>query len=91
MAEAYYVPLAPHNPNGPLANYANIHLLAAIPNCAILEWVRNNPAWTHEVVTPPLIPKDGFVEVPNRPGLGAEINKKIVMGHLFDEKRYLPT
>jgi len=91
MAEAYYVPLAPHNPNGPLANYANIHLLAAIPNCAILEWVRNNPAWTHEVVTPPLIPKDGFVEVPNRPGLGAEINKKIVMDHLFDEKRYLPT
>jgi len=90
MAEAYYVPLAPHNPNGPLANYANIHLLAAIPNCAMLEWVRDNPSWAYEIVTPPLIPKDGFVDIPRRPGLGAELNKKIVEKHLFDEKQYLP-
>jgi len=96
MAEAYYVPLALHNPNGPLSNYASIHLLAAIPNCAMLEWVRieepNPPLgkWFNELVTPPLLPDRGFVEVPNRPGLGAELNKKVIQEHLFREEEYLP-
>jgi len=90
MAEAYYVPLAPHNPNGPLANYANVNLLAAIPNCSILEWVRNNPPWANEIVTPPLIPKNGFVEVSDRPGIGGSLNKALVEKHLFDEKKFLP-
>jgi len=89
MAEAYYVPLAPHNPNGPLANYANVHLLAAIPNCAMLEWVRNNPPWSDDVVKPTLMPSDGIVEVPSKPGLGAELNKEVIQEHLFNEKRYL--
>jgi len=90
IAEAYYVPLAPHNPNGPLANYANVHILAAIPNCAMLEWVRNNPPWSDEVIKPPLTASDSYMEVPDKPGLGAELNKEVIQEHLFNEKRYLP-
>lgn len=91
MAESYYVPLAPHNPNGPLANYASVHLLAAIPNCAMLEWVRGNwGPWVKNLVEPPLLPEKGYVQVPDRPGLGAELNKEVVKEHLFQEERYLP-
>ena len=32
MAEAYYIKVAPHNPNGPIATAASAHLSAAIPN-----------------------------------------------------------
>lgn len=39
LAEAYYVPLAPHNLNGPLATLAAAHLLHSIPNAYLLESV----------------------------------------------------
>ena len=84
MAEAYYVNLAPHNPNGPIANYANIHLLAAIPNCDMLEWVRRHPSWADRIVGPPLHPRDGYVEVPDRPGLGVELNLNVASEHLLE-------
>ena len=56
----------------------------------MLEWVRTYPPWVFELVTPPLLPEKGFVEVPNRPGLGAELNKKVIQEHLFREEEDLP-
>lgn len=87
MAEAYYVNIAPHNPDGPIANYASIHVLASIPNCAMLEWVRTNPPWFDKIITSPLHPKDGFVGVPNRPGLGVDLMLDVVSDHLFKARR----
>lgn len=37
MAEAHYIPIAPHSPNGPICMAAHIHLATAMPNFAILE------------------------------------------------------
>jgi galactonate dehydratase len=37
MAESHYIPVAPHNPNGPVALAAHIHLCTAMANFAILE------------------------------------------------------
>ena len=37
MAEASYIKVAPHNPNGPVATIASVHLAASIPNFLILE------------------------------------------------------
>ena len=39
MAEAHFVPFAPHNPNGPIATLASAHLMSAIPNALILETI----------------------------------------------------
>jgi galactonate dehydratase len=39
LAEAHYVPFAPHNPNGPVATFACAHVLTAIPNASLLETV----------------------------------------------------
>jgi galactonate dehydratase len=83
MAEAYYVSIAPHNPNGPIANFANLHFAAAIPNFLILEWLTDNPSWVMEAVTPPLKAVNGFVDVPTKPGLGCELNKEIIKKHLL--------
>lgn len=85
LAEAYYVSMAPHNPNGPIANFSNLHLCAAIPNFLILEWLTDNPSWVMEAVTPPLKAVNGFVDIPNKPGLGCEINKEVIKQHLFKE------
>ena len=36
FADTYYVPIAPHNPGGPICTMASLHLAAAIPNFYIL-------------------------------------------------------
>ena len=69
-----YVPLAPHNPNGPIATAAAVHLLAAIPNCYMLELVGSpDDLDLHErMARPALRPRDGSIRVPDAPGLGLE-------------------
>jgi galactonate dehydratase len=37
MADAAYVTIAPHNPNGPVCTAASIHVAASIPNFVIME------------------------------------------------------
>ena len=39
LAEAHYIGVAPHSPNGPLATATNVHLAAAISNYFILEMI----------------------------------------------------
>ncbi|MCB0115121.1 MAG: galactonate dehydratase [Caldilineaceae bacterium] len=78
LAEAYYVKLAPHNPQGPLSTAAAAHLAMAIPNFLILEYVRQEPyrdqtmreAWTVEA---------GHLTVPDRPGLGVELDEDALL------------
>ena len=82
MAEAHHVMVAPHNPLSPLGLAACLHLAAAIPNFAIQEYTTGFEALKMEtslallgsdVVTgvPPMI--DGFVAIPDVPGLGVAI------------------
>lgn len=75
MAEAYYVSIAPHNPNGPVATAMAVHLAAAIPNFFILEMI-GSPAEERlhrEVADSPFWPKDGYIELSERPGLGLSL------------------
>ena len=56
IAEAEYIPLAPHNPNGPLATLAAVHLAASIPNFLILETIgtKEDRAEQDSIVKPSL-------------------------------------
>ena len=74
IAEAHYVPIAPHNPMGPLATAANVHFCAAQPGFRILEY--HHPVECRWAVDP-YLPKDGYLELrPDRPGWGLEIDPK---------------
>jgi galactonate dehydratase len=78
MAEAHFISVAPHSGSlGPIAEYAAIHILAAIPNALILERLHDDVLARYEVV--PEIPTvDGFIEVPDAPGLGVDIDEDVV-------------
>ncbi|WP_167132954.1 mandelate racemase/muconate lactonizing enzyme family protein [Paramicrobacterium chengjingii] len=72
LAEAHYVPVAPHNPMGPLATAANVHFAAAITNFSILEYKPEPVTWCID----PYEPVDGHLELrPDRPGWGIEIDE----------------
>lgn len=75
LAEAYFVPYAPHNPNGPLATLASAHLMASIPNALILETIgsESDAAIHAEIVDHPARIDRGVLTLDDRPGLGAAL------------------
>jgi galactonate dehydratase len=77
MAHTYYVPVAPHCVVSPLGTMASCHLAAAIPNFLVLEWhwIGRLPLWRDFVKEGEIMEK-GFVAVPDRPGLGVEMNEE---------------
>lgn len=84
MAETYLIPVACHNPQGPISTAASTHLGFAIPNYLIQEVVRNDVPWRNEVVDEPIPLEAGECRAPTRPGLGIEINEREAMRHPFE-------
>ena len=77
MAHTYYVPVAPHCVVSPIGLMASCHACAAIPNFLVLEWhwVGSLPLWKSFVKEGEVI-QNGFVTVPDRPGIGVEMNEE---------------
>ena len=74
MAEAWHLPVAPHDCTGPVVFTASTHLSLNAPNALVQESVRAfYKGWYPEVVTSVPKVKDGFVTVANEPGLGCEL------------------
>ena len=83
LADAFGVSLAPHNPLGPLATMVNLHLGFALPGFLIQEVMRADVPWRDEVAAPPLVIRDGRVGVPDRPGIGIEIDERAAARHPY--------
>ncbi|MFV0416354.1 MAG: mandelate racemase/muconate lactonizing enzyme family protein [Chthoniobacterales bacterium] len=81
MAEAYGVPIAPHNPNGPLSTLASAHVCASIPNFFRCEFMFNDVPWRDEVISHPLDIRDGHLHLSDRPGLGVDLVEKELERH----------
>ena len=77
LAEAYYIQVAPHSPQGPVSTAACAHLALGIPNFHILEYVRSEP-WRQRVLKEPWPVVDGQLEVPDRPGLGVDLDEDVI-------------
>lgn len=84
MAEAYGVAVAPHNPLGPIATVANLHLALATPNHLIQEVMRSDVPWRDEVVSgvPPIV--DGHMVPPDGPGLGVDVDEAAAAAHPYE-------
>jgi hypothetical protein len=77
MAEAQYVMVAPHNPMSPLATAVNVHFAASTPNFLILEYRAPDSGASRDVLKEPImVNKDGYVDIPNKPGWGVELNEE---------------
>lgn len=76
MAEAHYVVVAPHNPMGPLATMVNVHFAASTPNFLILEYHPDDTSPRKDLIKDPILVKDGYLPIPEKPGWGYEINEE---------------
>src|SRR4051794_33814388 len=89
MAESYYIRVAPHNPNGPVATAASAHLAAAIPNFLILETAQAEPYRT-QVQKQGLKIVDGWIDLPSTPGLGVDLDEEVIAAHPYSPRDYPP-
>jgi len=79
MAEIYYIPFAPHNNSGPLSTLADSHVCASVPNFLALEFHRfDDETWNDILITDEPLIQDGHVVLPDKPGIGAELNEEFV-------------
>ena len=78
MAEAYSLPVAPHDCVGPLTFVADVHLCMNLPNALVQEVVRAYiHGWYRDLVTELPRVKDGFVYLPEGHGLGTELRREV--------------
>ena len=82
-AECRYIPFAPHNPSGPVANAATLQLAASCPNFCILEIMYSDVEWRKDVTTENLHYQDGCITISDKPGLGLEINEGECLRHPY--------
>jgi galactonate dehydratase len=87
MADAYYSPIAPHNPNGPCSLAASLQIAASIPNFLIQE--RGDREY--DLLAKPLpAVRNGHRPLPTDPGLGITIDEDKLMAQVGEPRPYLP-
>jgi len=91
LADAYYAVIAPHSAQGPVCSAACVQLNASIPNFFIHEiFDEFNEPWEKEIVTGGVELKNGYIEIPERPGLGIDLNIEEILKHPYQQENYLP-
>lgn len=83
LAESLYIPFAPHNPSGPVANAATLQLAACCPNFCILEIMYSDVEHRKEITDENLTYEDGYIEIPDKPGLGLELNEEACLKYPY--------
>ena len=83
IAESKYIPFAPHNPSGPVANAATLQLAACCPNFCILEIMYSDVDYRKNLTNENLVFENGYIHIPQKPGIGIEINEQECLKHPY--------
>jgi L-alanine-DL-glutamate epimerase-like enolase superfamily enzyme len=83
LADFFYLPMANHNTGSVINTMATVQWAASIRDYIACETVIGRRDWMDDVIVHegPVV-KNGFIEVPNKPGLGIELNPDVVKAHL---------
>lgn len=81
-ADAYCIPMAPHNVASPIGTVAGAHVCAAMNNFLVLEYHAHDVPWWADLVQEKSIIVDGFIPLNDRPGRGLTLNDQVAQAHL---------
>ena len=88
MCDKYGVAMAIHIAESPIAMMGAIHCAAAVQNILAVEFHSIDIPWWNDLangIDNPLF-RDGFVNVPDKPGLGIEsLNEELIAEHMHDK------
>ena len=86
LAQSMGVRINPHVWGSAVAQAASLQVIAAVPVAhhsifatePVLEYDRSSHPFRQDLVTEPLAMSEGWVNIPDKPGLGIDINREII-------------
>ena len=84
LAEAYYVPISPHDASGPINVLAGAHVMASVPNHYRVETSRAKLNAYDVFIDHPLDIRGDKIYLSDRPGIGIELDKDYLHGHVLE-------
>ena len=89
LAETFSIPMCSHNTGSIVCNYAAVQWASAVRDFLGAETVIGNGGWMDDVILHdgPIV-KDGHIALPDKPGLGIELNPDVVKAHLASGEKY---
>lgn len=84
-AEENYITFSPHNVCSPVGTMGCVHLGACIPNFGVLEYHSLEVDWWDDMLTrDESLIENGYIQVPEGPGLGIELDEDVLEKHLAE-------
>ena len=85
QAETYYIPVSPHDASGPINVIAGAQVMITVPNCYRVETMRADLHAYDVLMDVPLDIRGDKIHLdPERPGIGIEMDREYLQGHLAD-------
>jgi D-galactarolactone cycloisomerase len=86
LAQAHGVQVNPHVWGSAVAQAASLQLIAAVPIAhhsvfaeePVFEYDRSSHPFRQQLVAEPVVQRDGWIDVPSRPGLGVEVVREVL-------------
>ena len=91
LAMEHGIGMALHMAGNPVTLFSSVHCAAATENFLVMEHHNVDHAWYDELVTgvpKPLMDEEGFIPVPDGPGLGIGLNEDAIKAQLKDPTKY---
>jgi D-galactarolactone cycloisomerase len=84
LAQAHNKRVIPHHGGGNLGTIAQLHAIASWPHAPWIEILHDPPVASYKhgfaiMANPPLVDNEGYLNLPQGPGLGVEINKDLII------------
>jgi galactonate dehydratase len=84
LAEAYYVPITPHDASGPINVVAGAHVMMTVPNFYRIETSRYDLRGYNKLIEEPLDNRGGRIRLNRKPGLGVAMNLDYLRRNALD-------
>ncbi|MET0744440.1 MAG: enolase C-terminal domain-like protein, partial [Microvirga sp.] len=84
MAEAYYIPISPHDASGPINVVAGSHVMLTVPNFYRLETSLHDLSSYNRFIQVPLDNAGGSLKLSGDPGLGIDMNMEFLRANVID-------
>ncbi len=93
ICDLYGVPVASHNISSPLGTVAGVHASASIPNFLMMEYHSRDVPWWNDMVervdgSGPIL-EDGYIDLPEGPGLGVRLDRDLCREFLTDDSELI--
>jgi L-alanine-DL-glutamate epimerase-like enolase superfamily enzyme len=86
FAAQHSVRFTPHSWSSAINTAAALHLFASSTNGVVFELKPNPSPMQYELVAEPFQQRDGYLDVPDRPGLGVTVNEAVVERYRFGSR-----